>query len=158
MVLLIATAVGAVEATMLIFCGLRLIDAVFDPQLVMLAGIVHALLIRGVRLILYNVLLAPSGAHILATLFLLYLVVRFIVGVDAIRSALGVCLGFLILSMGAGAVMICLPRVDTSKESVQVLLMFVEQLPLVAATIIIARWKLRLVSGRAQAPGHAGRA
>jgi hypothetical protein len=151
MVLAIATFVGILEVSLMVLCGLRLLGVTPPTRLLLIVGVVHAVVNRGIRLLLYSVLSAPFGTHIGIALLLLFLLVWRVLRLRPYLAGLAVMLGFLILYIGSALVNLIMPapvEVASLRDLVRVMLM--EQLPLALVALAVVKWNLRLVPKRVE--------
>ena len=138
---IVATLVGVAEAYMLMFCGYRLVGFSPSPRRLLAAAFTVALFVRLCRQVLYTVLNAPFGTHIVISIASFFLVALFWFRLPAVLAAIAVVIGDMILSLGTMLVSLLLPNVEPSDVGSILTLITIEQAPLILATLVI--WKTR---------------
>ncbi|MEW6524338.1 MAG: hypothetical protein AB1445_12380 [Bacillota bacterium] len=132
------TLLGAAEAAMIIFTGLRLMGAGVPLRLLVIMGLACSLGIRVIRYFLYVIVGAPFGVHVVVAVFMYFGVIRRYFRVSEFVAAGAVLVSFLILIIGTGLVLMVYANGGPAFQAPAVLLA-VENLPLATATVII--WK-----------------
>jgi hypothetical protein len=145
---IIATLVGVVEAYMLMFCGFRLVGFSPSHRRLLVAAVAVALFVRASRQVLYTVFNAPFGTHIVVALVSFFLVAYLWFKIPAVLAAIAVVIGDMLLSLGTMLVSLLLPDVVPSDPGTILMLIAVEQAPLILATLVISRTRLSIVPRR----------
>jgi len=147
-VVVFATLVGVGEAYMLMFCGFRLVGFSPSPRRLFASAVTVALFVRLCRQVLYTVLNAPFGIHIVISLVSFFLVAHFWFKMPSILAAIAVVIGDMILSIGTMLVSVFMSGAEPSDFVSILKLIALEQAPLVIASLIIWRTKLSIVPRR----------
>ena len=146
--LIIATLVGVLEVFMLMFCGFRLVGFSPPSKQLLVGATVTALFLRAVRQLLYTVLNAPFGTHMVLSLITIFLVAHFWFKLPAMLAAIGVVIGDMILSLGTMLVSIMLSDSAPTEPTAVFMLIALEEAPLIVATLIIWKTKFSIVPKR----------
>jgi hypothetical protein len=147
-ILIVATLVGIVEAYMIMFCGFRLVGFSLTYRLLLVPALAVALLVRASRYLLYTVLKAPFGAHIVMSVVSLFLVSYLWFKLPALLAAIAVVLGYMLLALGTLMIFLLMPDSEPSEFTTILKLMILEETPLILATLAIWKTKFSIIPKR----------
>lgn len=136
---IIATLVGVAEAYMMMFCGFRLVGFRPPHRRLLATAFAFAVFVRLARQVLYTVLGAPFGVHMVIAMVTFFVIGYVWFRLPLVLAAIAVVIGDMLLSLGTILVSLLLRDVDPSQPPVLLMLIATEQAPLMLATFAV--WK-----------------